>query len=201
MSKLVEYTDSDSDSDYSMDVPGIEKLVDLGSLSASLVAVNLIQNGSERWQRIGRSVHMKCLHLACATAAFSSVDNRPFFVVYDRSPNGVLPAYTDIFSGYTQSGGSSNFYFLNPDFDDRFEVLFSSMQDLTIQQMQAWSADQSTSASGVYFHICVDLFGRVVQYKADSSPAVIGDVATGALYVTSFSNTNIISQVRLEYVD
>lgn len=194
MSKLVEYTDSDSDSDVSM-VAGIEKTMDTPALGVgSVVPVNIILQGSEEWQRIGRTVRMLCLRFLFTKEQF------PFCVIYDCQPNGVLPAFTTIFAGYNNDGSASGNFMVNPDWIDRFHLLWHSTISLSTKDAILSSVTAET------LEVAVSL-DHIVQFKSDAIPASgldISSIASGALYLasTGFSPTNISCyQVRLIYTD
>jgi len=98
------------------------------------------------------------------------------FIVYDGSPNGVLPGFTDIFSnaGYTTAQRVENMW--------RFKILYE----------KTWGAGYA-SADGIGenyqlgWHKKLDLKNRMVQYV--STGTTIADIAKGALYLVIVGTT------------
>lgn len=182
-------------SDEDMDIE--QKQVDFFFTSGQVMPINLIQSGAEQWQRVGRHVILEHLKIA---PNFSSVDGveaplAATFVVYDMSPNGVLPTISTIFNGRTQAGVATGYnYWINPDYADRFFVLYDSRHD----RENVTNYTPTTSATQ-QLAIDVCLCDLPTHYKSDSSPAVIGDIATGALYICNEGNNN--RAVRLYYRD
>lgn len=74
-----------------------------------LVCLNLIDEGTAFYQRVGRKVSMKSLHLngwlvPSGQVGASIGDYLRFLVVYDRQSNGVIPPITDILLDQSRSG-------------------------------------------------------------------------------------------------
>ena len=93
-----------------------------------LVTPNLVQSGAGFYNRIGRRIEMKSLHLTGlihSTGKQADQDYCRLLVVYDRQTNGALPAASDILKDYDQSGSSSTGVFsgINPDNRERFVIL------------------------------------------------------------------------------
>ena len=82
-----------------------------------ILALNLIQQGSGSWNRIGRKTHLKSLRIkgqvtfAATRGAASTVLTLPSWravVVWDTQPSGnALPTFDSIFGITTQSGAES----------------------------------------------------------------------------------------------
>lgn len=144
-------------------------------------------------------------------------------LVYDRQPNGALPAISDIILSQSQTSGSTSSTALdqlNLDKRDRFRVLMDEriltpaviIDDTSGAIEQAWPtgqmpADQGGNNYNFKRHMKF-LPALETQYQADSSPAVIGDIATGSLlFVTYglFTSANsgwvLDASLRVRFVD
>lgn len=101
---------------------------------ASITPLNYISGGTKPHQRIGQKVLLKYLHIK---GLFIGTFNRwPLFepqmsrllLVYDKSPNGTIPTFEEMFSSSCNSLGdaTSTSYLAHPNFDttSRFSVLW-----------------------------------------------------------------------------
>lgn len=172
--------------------PGANNLV-LDS-TGTIQPVNLIASGSGFNNRIGRKIEMQSLHLhgviTQTGTSTVSTDYTRICVVYDRQTNGAIPSLTDIFTNYSQTSVTSSTVFsdLNPDERERFVIL----ADYRLVLPATTAAGTTGASDGLQptFNInrFVKLNGASTIYKGDSSPSVIGDVATGALYVITMGS-------------
>lgn len=187
--------------------------------TGSIIALNLIQVGSSMFNRIGRKIEMLSVRIVFdinipnATRA-SDIDLCKIAIVYDRQTNGAYPALADIFQDTDQTGANSTTpeSGLNMNNRERF---------VTIMDIKK-SMPSATNTAGVLTDVfpngssewtMVDEFrklrGLTTHYKADSNPAVIGDIATGALYLVTLGGLVAASEnfvianavVRLKYTD
>jgi len=163
--------------------------IDISMGSNQVRAINLVQLGNTFTQRIGRRIQMSRIIMGnlWGPSAWTTI-----YFVYDRQPNGVLPNYSDIFACYNYSAtyiGQNNM--INPNNINRFEIL-------ALRTMAT-----GTGTTG-YFppyidndYVCIN---HEVQFQNDSTPPVIGDISTGALYVCT---NNGLSQgfFRILYTD
>jgi len=122
-------------------------------------------------------------------------------VVYDRQPNGAIPASTDVIQDFAQDGSTStgNYSKLNMTNRDRFLIMrdrtiffpnvgidgvpgASTALDFSNDPMAA-----NTPTFAIVEHI--ELKGLQTQYKASSTGA-IADISTGAFYVICLDTTS-----------
>lgn len=181
--------------------------------TGSITPVNLIASGSGFNNRIGRKIDMVSLHLHGLVSQTGVVvgfnDYVRICVIYDRQTNGILPAYSDIFRNYDQASAtaSSAFSDLNPDERERFAILADFR--LTLPATAASGLNGSVDALQNSFNI--NRFIKLnlsTMYKGDSAPSVIGDIATGSLYITTMGSVAAGSEAyqaplswRLRYRD
>lgn len=183
--------------------------------TANIIPLNLIQSGSGFYNRVGRRIEMQSLHVTGevnqTTTATSFNDYARILVIYDRQTNGAVPTYATIMAAYDQSGTASTNYLsgVNPDERERFVVLMD--QRLVLPACPGGTgATGATDGPAVTFNISrfIKMRNLLTHYKADSSPAVIGDIATGAIYLIGIGRAASGSegwqcnlQTRLRYKD
>lgn len=190
--------------------------------------VNLIQAGSGSWQRIGRRVHMHSFRLkGVATVVYPGSVSTPIstmdrilrvLIIYDRQPNKALPSKDDIISVKNQSGIEAGDFqgLLSYDNMNRFKILKDSEyilnppRDGTVHTTSG-TADGQTSIST---SVIIDEYLKLnlpTTYAAESTPSVIGDISTGAVYVmfltniqsasSDYGNLGVRAIGRLRYTD
>lgn len=191
------------------------------SNNSFIFPVNLIQAGAGSWQRIGRVVNMKSIRVnGWFTLSYDNAQNDNWYsravrmlIIYDKQPNGTLPIKSDIIGYKNQAGTEAGNYtaLLNYDNMQRFTVIRDMQMPLT------WTAvtptDNTSEAATVTMKCHVDQYAKIgleTTYKAESNPAVIGDISTGALYVifmTDYSTDTLNPNLyftgvsRLRYTD
>lgn len=199
---------------------GETKVVDLVSAAygcdttGTVTALNLVSAGSSYNNRIGRKTAMKSLYINGLFRPQSTVANDAYcrvIVVYDMQANGVLPAWADIVLSQTQAiatTASTALDNVNLNNRDRFRIIL----DHRVVLPQYSGAAVATgpvypTSTEIQFHEFRKL-GRIeTNYKADSSPAVIGDVATGSLIMFTFGDQaagasyNLVCTTRVRFED
>lgn len=182
--------------------------------TAVITPLNLIQTGSTFCNRIGRKVEMKNIRVSGRLNQIRSVNISDYvriMIIYDRQTNGAVPSISDILQSTDQTTTNSTSILsgLNLNNRDRFVVI----RDLRIAAPPFNDANETVGATDpLTVATNIDLFakipGYVTQYKADSSPAVIGDIASGGLYLVTFGGIaagsegyNAYLECRLRYLD
>lgn len=194
--------------------------------SAGLVfAINLVSEGSSFFNRIGRRIAMKSvewkgvIYPVIVTNQNVSNGQLRFMIVYDRQPNGALAAVSDILLDTDNQGNTStnNESGINLNNRDRFSVVmdkkmatpqYAFTTGTPNQITDTWPTDGAfQEGCGAQIHEFRKLHGIETHYKASSSPAVIGDIATGALLGVLISDANASGAweldltTRLRYFD
>lgn len=187
--------------------------------TGTVSCINLIQVGSSMFNRIGRKVEMRTIRLSCqlqtlnVTRATTSPDYCRLAIIYDRQTNGAFPTTIDFFQDSEQTGANTSFPYsgLNMNNRERFVTLMDKR--ITIPQATA-TAGVLTNVfpNDMMSPIRIDEFrklrGLTTHFKADSNPAVIGDVATGGLFMVCWAQQGAGTELfewswncRLKYVD
>lgn len=183
--------------------------------AGSLTLLNGIQAGSSFYNRVGRKINMKSLHLIGSFQPTGSNVTTPEYarvmVIYDRQPNGAAPTASSILTSYDNAGNQlgTSYAHLNPTNSDRFRVLADVRMVMPDGKTTAETSQEAglVDQSGpVNVNRFIKLRGLETVYKASSNPAVVGDISTGSLYLFTFGyNGTGASQfaftTRLRYYD
>lgn len=162
-----------------------------------ITPLNLVAVGSSFFNRIGRRIEMKNIRITgsieTTNNASTDADYCRIVIIYDRQTNGALPAFADIFQDTAQDGTNTNNSLSNVNLNnrDRFVILrdlrlFLPLVSVTGSPTFFGAPDPVEPTYNI--DLFVRLKGLVTQYKADSSPAVIGDIATGGLFLVTFGS-------------
>jgi len=163
--------------------------------TGSIIPLNLMQAGSSFFNRIGRKIEMKNIRIVgnILPLRTGAEDYARIMIVYDRQTNGAIPAMADMLETTPQNGtnNTTSYSGINLNNRDRFTLL----RDMRLALPSVSVAGTVQTNLGIQDPVCplcnIDMFvklkGMVTQFKADSSPAVIGDVATGAIYLVTFA--------------
>jgi len=188
--------------------------------TGTIEALNLIQVGSSMFNRIGRRIEMTSVRLEAYVNPINatrncSVDLGRIMIVYDRQTNGAFPAITDVIQDTDQTGANTTTAQtgINMNNRDRFVSILDHRMYLPQGTTTAGVASLLQPADAEYFKPVINEFRKLrmltTHYKADSNPAVIGDITTGGLFIFSLANNTAGSDmwqianwnVRLKYVD
>lgn len=178
-----------------------------------ITPLNILTLGNSMFNRSGRKVTMKSIYIqGCLigvnTPALPAVQFARIALVYDKQPNGALPAFGDIFRDQiNQTGGDISLTpptaGVNLNNRDRFEIILDKRFSLP-------AGDFVITTAGEPMHVewFKKLNNREVHYKADTAPGVIGDVATGSLLLVTFGNLaagaeyfGLLASIRLRFSD
>lgn len=199
----------------------ISEFATVGTGNNQIGAVNLIQAGSSFFNRVGRKIELKSFTFKGIVFPVRTQTNEHLariILLYDRQTNGALPAVADILQTTDQTGANTTTSYsgINMNYRDRFLILrdiklaLPSVTDTGGVTTNLGAIDGVTPTTNISFH--VKLKNLVTQYRADSSPSVIGDIATGGLYMLFLGNLigslgvatngwNIAWESRLRYGD
>lgn len=160
--------------------------------------LNGVQSGSAFYNRIGNKITMKSLHLTGMIASNSAATpaSVPEFlriiVFYDKQCNGAAPVIGDILANYDNTGTATTTSVsgINMNNAERFIILMDNRVTITNNDS---SLIQEGAINGCYnqeIHInrFINLRNLETIYKATSNPAVVGDIATGSLFLVIFGS-------------
>lgn len=194
--------------------------------TGSIIPLNLVRVGSSFFNRIARRLEMKSLDISILPGSLqvtrsAQEDLLRILVVYDRQTNGALPSISDILQDTEQSGTNTTVAYsgINLNNRDRFSIIMDKR--IMLPGATATAGAITNPWPNSYGGVTGDkvgigmireyrkLKGLLTQYKADSSPAVIGDIATGGLYLITYSTYTAGSEIwagvdwtcRLRYHD
>jgi len=185
--------------------------------TAVFTCLNLVRAGSSFCNRIGRKINMMSVRMRgwinpIRTITLSDVAR--ILIIYDRQANGANPTLQSLLQTTDQAAGNTTTILsgINLNNRDRFVILRDEMIVLPSQTVTAgaittpgWVDPVSHTFEHDWY---VKMGGLSTQFGADSAPAVIGDITTGALFmVTAGLNAagaegyQLTAEVRLRYLD
>jgi len=181
----------------------VELKYDDGSISGSvsstptLTLLSTVPSGSGASERVGRRIsyyNMEIQWLWRFAANHGGPNHAKFAIVYDTSPNGVAPAYLDI---YKNTGVES---LSNPDTRGRFKILYESKCVSFTNDPAATGNATWTNFSGSKV---ISLKGKGAHYIGDL--ATIQSIEKGAIYLVTNSVQNNVNALdftnRIQFSD
>lgn len=198
---------------FGNELRGVDTAIDIDPILAtfttngSAFCLNLTNQGSASWQRIGNKIAMQSLRIrgilsilftpTATTGATSSVSTR-MVVVFDKTPSGVLPDFDDIFGNINNEGTSSVGVLSSLSLlrTKRFRVL----KDYVMSGFPRIGLVGTVATQSVeqVFDEFIPLKGLETQYTASNTTPVIADISSGGLYVyfrTETNNASVSSSV------
>jgi len=176
---------------------------DIIGATAVFTGLNLIQAGTGFYNRIGKKINMRSLHLTGQVIVIAPgaivMDGLPEYgrilVVYDKQPNGAFPAPADVLANHDNQGAlSSNpFCNINQNNSDRFRIIRDIRLDIPNDDPdEATSGDNAMlgvidyTTNRVNVNEFIFLNGLETQYSATANPATIAEISTGALFLMTW---------------
>jgi len=182
--------------------------------------LNLIQQGVGSWNRVGRKIMSRSLRIkasleylctqVAATGDISGAYCR-MIVLWDKQPQGVLPAYNTIFAVTGQDGTETETLLAPLKYDqmDRYKVLLDKVYNFNIPAGGPANGDNNTVVQTVDEYLRLNNLETV--FSAQNTPAGIADIASGGLYIifrasVNTAGTGVVSVgqysiCRLRYTD
>lgn len=196
---------------------GIINVTDMSNNNA-IVVLNLVQQGTGSWNRIGRQANLKSIRCTGQlTGTWTDNYNvlnalwTRLLIIWDSQPSGIIPNKNDIFGNTDQAGTeTSNIYdHIRYDNMSRFSILHDEQHSIELDSLVA-QADFNIEKN-CKFDFFVNLKERKTIFSGQSAPLQISDISSGALYfivLSDRSNTagsaqglRIDGTARLRYTD
>jgi len=174
--------------------------------------LNNVTNGAEIYQRTGRKIYMKSLHVkgfieGSGTASANMAILR-MVLVYDAQPNGAFPAIADLFQDSTAGGATGFMSELNLNNRERFKILREKMW--VMGPTAANQAGQTVINDGSQC-LVINEFIKLKKIEAifnATNGGTVADVTSGSLFAVFMSDANSTSSAwnavytaRLRYYD
>lgn len=184
--------------------------------NSGIFVLNLIEQGSGSWNRVGKKVRMKSVRIngvakyrysATATALNLIGNTLRCIVVYDKNPNsGSIPTFDTIFGATSQDGTETCSTMDNLRYDNtgRFRVLRDwkiSAEPTATPYTTGTGGDDNSCETSYYFDEFIDLKGKPTVYSGQSDPLTIADISSGALYFIARSTYNIADSISEWAID
>lgn len=195
-------------------------IISTTNTNASSFVLNLIQQGSGSWNRVGRKAILRSLRIKGAfsfamtptAATGAGVENTTrMVVVWDKQPSGAaIPTFDTIFGITAQDGTEScPDIWCPPKYDnmDRFKILKDETIDVKPESfIGSGSGPQVTQYQTYDTYLKLGLLETVFQ--GQSAPMTIADISTGAIYIffraaqnSAVSSSAFDGIARLRYSD
>lgn len=158
--------------------------------TGAVVALNLIAQGTDNTNRVGRAINLKSLYITGFVGSDGTAAScYRYLVVYDRSPQGALPAITDFFTTADMRG------MVNLNNVERFSILADKRGAVEFSQGRY---------NQIKEYIKLNLS---TLYNGTGAP--IANIASGGLYFVRMGNESVIGVfptsltlfARLRYTD
>lgn len=161
----------------------------------TFIALNTMINGAELFQRIGRKIYMKNIHIRgwiqpTGPTNASGDDMLRIIVFYDAQCNATNPAIADLLQEANVGGGTTGFSEINLTNRARFMILRD-------YQMQVGAISLNTgSINGILGYpdekgsLSVDMFIKMKGLQAEYNGVnggTVGDISSGAVFITAIS--------------
>lgn len=198
-----------------VDVPGATYVL---NATGSVTPLNLIRAGSTYVNRTGRRIEMQSIRINGQIEPIprTNTNNSDYvrvIIFYDRQTNGAVPLVADVLATTDQAAANTTTSYsgLNLNNRDRFTILMDYRCELpsytnTTGVITAPGFQDQTKEYTIDRYI--KLKGLLTQFKADSSPAVIGDIATGGLFLLTLGANTAgtegwqgVFETRLRFTD
>lgn len=147
-----------------------------------ITEINNVVQGAGAYNRVGQkiviqSVALKMnLHALCAAVGGTNgYLTARIMIVYDRQTNGAFPAMADVLSSNITTA---------PNLTSGLNMARKSRFSIIADQYYDFGPNGTTTATVSIFRNRLNL---ETEYGAASTPAVIGDIATGSLLVLAFA--------------
>lgn len=176
-------------------VPDILAKTALNASTTGVLQALMIQQGVGTNQRVGNSCSLKSLRLRFRLVNIDDILVNTMvrmLVVYDRQPNGAYPNLSNILANINEAGTVSAF---DPDGDlnvnnmERFTVLMDEWHIVPAVDNNLHVVNTAlvgpTNVECFQVDRYIKLRGLEQKYSANSSPMVIANQTTGALYILS----------------
>lgn len=173
----------------------LSPVISTTNTNGSAFVLNLVQQGTGSWNRIGRKIALQSVRLRYAvahkytnTATTLDVDGNRFrmVLVWDKSPNsGSIPTFDTVF-GLTDQQGNEATTMMSPVKYDNMGR-FSVLRDCVITPVSTVNPPTGGTGNFVLNYYEVDEFvklnGKETTFSATNNPSTISDISTGALIV------------------
>lgn len=180
--------------------------------TGAVTLINGLDPGNFPYQFLGRKITLKSVALDwCLTfvRAIGNIDQGRVAIIYDKQPNGILPAIADIFQDIDSTGATSTSAMsgMNLNNGDRFRVICDRRLCLplindTATTAIAFPSDKNDLAGNVFRKMSMD---TTFNLNGDST---ILSIDTGALYLVTFGDTtagsegfSLTAKTRVRFTD
>jgi len=150
------------------------------------------KKGTDRFERIGRKIRLKNVHVKGKIFPSSLVTTNilpeylRYLIIWDKQPNGVPPVAADLLKDSTLAAVTNVYSFINLDNRDRFEILRDVSFPCAAVGLGPYENISPLDEIKPSFNIdqFIPLNGKEMVFNALSAGNA-GDITSGALYVVT----------------
>lgn len=178
---------------------------------ATLTLLNAVVSGSELFQRVGRKLYMKSLHIkgsivptGTASAACGALR---ILVLYDGQPNLAFPAFNDVLKNANAGAAATFNSHLNLDNRERFKVLRDKWFYMGNNAGIAGQAIQQDGQQCLVVDEFIKLHRIEAVYNATNG-GTVADITSGSIILVSMCDAQVTTAAwtmsfnsRLRYWD
>lgn len=183
--------------------------------AGTFVCLNATKEGNASFDRTGRRIVMKSLHLNGIITPNSSAPGSAvskygrIIVFYDKQANGAAPALADVLLSESATSSETNVYSgLRMANRGRFEVIIDErfvFPPITVTTLAISGAVNLTGEEAQVSRFA-RLKDRVTEYNGTATPPTIAEITTGSLYLLVLGETattadfNFVWNSRLKFL-
>lgn len=192
------------------DVAGISETFVTPAAAINYVVFNTMVNGAELYQRVGRKIYMKSLHLRgnIFNTATAAQDNGRIIVFYDSQPNAAILGIGDLIKDSNAAAATTGFSHLNLNNRERFKILRDfniTLPSVTLAMAVQTNVGQYDQDNNFTINMHIKLKGLEAIFNATNG-GTIADITSGALIAVFVSNNQsntwtFEGNSRLRYYD
>jgi len=183
----------------SVDLLGNPAFDNAPAANLSVHLLNGIDCGTSAYNRIGNRVNAHSIRVRWSvvlTDAVTTATTIRVALIWDRHPNGVLPAFNEIFADTSHLGAvsSGTSTFPNVANLDRFKILRDQFHRLRLRAAVQDVSMPSETIEGDWY---VKLAPLVQTFVQDGEDSTIASIKSGAVYLVAFNPTHAFAAAAL----
>lgn len=164
--------------------------------------LNAMVNGAELYQRVGRKIYMKSLHLRGVIEANAAAQpqNGRIIVFFDAQPNGASPTITNLLQDSNSAAATTWNSEINLVNRQRFKIL----RDYQVMMggVNSLTGDIETVPDPILNSFNIDFFIKLKGLEAvynGVNGGTISDITSGAIFITFVGDTRAEGSFQLQY--
>lgn len=159
------------------------------------VALNAVVNGAELYQRVGRKIYMKNIHIRgfVVNTATSTQDMGRILVVYDSQPNIAFPTIAQLLQDSNAAAATSGLSEINLTNRARFQILRDYQVLLPSATNTAGVLTNFEMTDQIKNSFNIDMFIKLKGLESvfnGTNGGTIADITSGSIFITCVTQNN-----------